>query len=205
MFRKEHHQWNLIFFLPGHVIESLLHKEESSLIFSAKKLNCIGEKFVPHTVCLLSEVNRYTAELSFGPSRNTFLRRAQMSTEVCIKLFTRRTIKCQDRRRRSLSISLNFYQTILESSLQMRFLFDITKLLLLIIDALILFPEKQRKTCLNSVEFPKKVTLLIIVKQKVQYNPQCCVTLPQVSLLFTLLPFITTWWHEISLLRRSFS
>ena len=64
------------------MIESLLHKEESSLIFSAKKLNCMGEKFVPQTVCLLSEVNRYTAELSFGSSRNTLSRRAQMSTEI---------------------------------------------------------------------------------------------------------------------------
>ena len=35
MFRNEH-RWNLIFFLAWHVIESLLHKEESSLIFSAK-------------------------------------------------------------------------------------------------------------------------------------------------------------------------
>ena len=74
----------------------------------------------------------------------------------------------------------------------MRFLFDIKKLLLLIIDALTLFLEKQRTTCLNSVEFPKKVTLLITVKQKVQYNLQRCVTPPQVSLLFTLLHFITT-------------
>ena len=45
----------------------------------------------------------------------------------------------------------------------MRFLFDIKKLLLLIIDALTLFPEKQRMTC-SSSEFPKKVTLLITVK-----------------------------------------
>ena len=147
MFRKEH-RWNLIFFLTGHVIESPVHKEESSLIFSAKKLNCIGEKFVPQTVCLLSEVNRYAAELSFGSSRNTLSRRAQMSTEVCVKLFTRRRIKRRDRWRRSLSIGLNFYQTILESSPQTRFLFDIKKLLLLIIDALTLFPEKQRTTCL---------------------------------------------------------
>ena len=74
----------------------------------------------------------------------------------------------------------------------MRFLFDIKKLLLLIIDALTLFLEKQRTTCPNSVEFPKKVTLLITVKQKVQYNLQRWVTPPQVSLLFTLLRFITT-------------
>ena len=51
-----------------------------------------------------------------------------MSTEICTKLFTRRRIKLQDRRS-SFSISLNFYQTILESSLQTRFMFDIKKLL----------------------------------------------------------------------------
>ena len=153
------------------MIESLLHNEESSLIFSAKKLICIGEKFVPQTVCLLSEVNRYTAEFSFGSSRNTLSRRAQMSTEVCLKLFTRTRIKRRDKQRRSPSIRLRFYQTILESSLQTRFLFDIKKLLLLITDALTLFPEK-RSICLNSVEFPKKVTLLVLitVKQKLQYN-----------------------------------
>ena len=150
---------------------------------SAKKLNCI----VPQTVCLLSKVNRYTAELSFGSLLNTLSRRAQMSTEVSIKLFTRRRIKRQDRRRCSVSISLNFYQTILESSLQTKFLFNIKKLLSLIIDAQTLFP-----VCPNSVKFRKKVTLLITVKQKVQYNQQCCVTPPQVSLLFTLLRFITT-------------
>ena len=111
---------------------------------SAKKLNCI----VPQTVCLLSKVNRYTAELSFGSLLNTLSQRAQMSTEVSIKLFTRRRIKCQDRRRCSVSISLNFYQTILESSLQTKFLFNIKKLLLLIIDAQTLFPGKQRTTCL---------------------------------------------------------
>ena len=57
MFRNEH-QWNLIFFLAWHVIESHLPKEESSLIFSAKKLICIGEKCVPQTTCLSSEVNK---------------------------------------------------------------------------------------------------------------------------------------------------
>ena len=94
MFWNEH-RWNLIFFLAWYVIESLLQEEESSLIFSAKKLICIGVKSVPRTACLLSEVNKYTAELSFGSSRNTLSRRAQMSTEICIKLFTRWTIKCE--------------------------------------------------------------------------------------------------------------
>ena len=57
MFRNEH-RWNLIFFLAWHVIESHFFKEESSLIFSAKKLICIGEKFVPQTACWWSEVNK---------------------------------------------------------------------------------------------------------------------------------------------------
>ena len=56
----------------------------------------------------------------------------QMSTEICTKLFSRRRIKRQDRRR-SFSISLNFYQTILESSLQTRFMLDIKKLLLMML------------------------------------------------------------------------
>ena len=54
------------------MIENSLHKEELSLIFSAKKLFCVCEKFVPQTACLLSEVNKYTAELLFGSSHNTF-------------------------------------------------------------------------------------------------------------------------------------
>ena len=57
MFRNEH-RWNLIFFLAWHVIESHFLKEESSLIFSAKKLICIGERFVPQTACWWSEVNK---------------------------------------------------------------------------------------------------------------------------------------------------
>ena len=122
-------------------MESHLHKEESLLIFSAKKLICIGEKSVPQTACLSSEVKKYTAELSFGSSRNTLSRRAQMSTEICTKLFTRRRIKRRDRRR-SFSISLNFYQTILESSPQTRFMFDIKKLLL--IDALTFIPGETQ-------------------------------------------------------------
>ena len=54
------------------MIENPLHKEELSLIFSAKKLVCVREKSVPQTACLLSEVNKYTAELLFGSSHNTF-------------------------------------------------------------------------------------------------------------------------------------
>ena len=166
MFQNEH-WWNLIFFLAWQVVESLLHKEKSSLIVSAKKLICIGEKSVPQTACLLSEVKKYTAELSFGSSRNTLSRRAQMSTEICTKLFTRRRIKRRDRRR-SFSISLNFYQTILESSPQTRFMFDILKKLLLI-NALTFIPGETQddplRIAIDLPEFrriPKAVTLLII-------------------------------------------
>ena len=171
MFQNEH-WWNLIFFLAWHVVESLLHKEKSSLIVSAKKLTCIGEKSVPQTACLLSEVEKYTAELSFGSSRNTLSRRAQMSTEICTELFTRRRIKRRDRRR-SFSISLNFYQTILESSPQTRFMFDIKKLLL--VDALTFITGQTQddplRIAIDLPEFrriPKAVTLLITAKQKVQ-------------------------------------
>ena len=82
MFRYEHRS---NFFLAWHVIESHF-REESLLIFLAKKLICIGDKFVPQTACLSSEVNNYTAELSFGASRNILSRRAQMSTEICITI-----------------------------------------------------------------------------------------------------------------------
>ena len=87
MFWNEH-QSN--FFFAWHVIESHF-KEELSLIFLAKKFIWTGEKFVPQTACLSSEVNKCTAELSFGSSRNILSWRAQMSTEICIKLFTRTT------------------------------------------------------------------------------------------------------------------
>ena len=53
-----------------------------------------------------------------------------MSTEICIKTFTRRRIKHRNRQH-SFSISLNFYQTFLELSPQTRFMFDKKKLLLI--------------------------------------------------------------------------
>ena len=81
MFRNEHRS---NFFFACHVIESHF-KEESLLTFLAKKLICIGEKFVPQTGCLSSEVNKYIVELSFRSLRNILLRRAQnlMSAEIC--------------------------------------------------------------------------------------------------------------------------
>ena len=109
------------FSLPGTWSKVSSTKKNNAKYFRVKKL--IWGKSVPQTACLSSEVNKYTAELSFGSSRNTLSGRAHlMSTEICIKLFTRR------RDRQSwFSISLNFYQTILESSPQTRFMFDIKK------------------------------------------------------------------------------
>ena len=87
-----------ILFVARHVIESLLHKwEETSLN--------ISEKFVPQTAHLSSEDNKYTAELSFGSSRNTISWKGLLtSTEIRIKLFTRRRILSADINLRSGSI-----------------------------------------------------------------------------------------------------
>ena len=196
-----------IFFLAWHVIESLLHKEESSLIFSAKKLICIGEKSVPQTACLSSEVKKYTAELSFGSSRNTLSRRAQMSTEICTKLFPKKD------RWRSFSISLNFYQTMLKSSPQMRFTFDVKKLLL--IDELTFIPgetqDDQLRIANDLREFcwiPKAGHITDYSKAEstgVEYDLQRFVT-PKLSfLLFRFVAFHYHLWHEINLLLCSFS
>ena len=57
-----------------------------------------GEKFVPQTAYSSSEVNKYTAELSFGSSRNTLYRE---------RLIKKEDFKRRDRRR-SFSISLVF-------------------------------------------------------------------------------------------------
>ena len=69
------------------------------------------------------------------------------------KLFTRRRIKRRERRR-SFSISLNFYQTILKSSPQTRFMFDIKKLLL--VDALTFIPgETQDDPLRIAIDLPE--------------------------------------------------
>ena len=64
-----------MFFISWHVIESLLHKAETLLTFLAKSL-------FHKIACLLSEVNKYTGELSFGSLCNTWSQSAQMSTEL---------------------------------------------------------------------------------------------------------------------------
>ena len=189
MFRNEH-RWNLIFSLAWHVIKSLLHKEEFSLIFLAKKLICIGEKSVPQTVCLLLEVNKYTAELSFGSSRNTLSRSAQISTEICIKLFTRRRIKRRDRWR-SFSISINFHPAILESSPQTRLLFHVRHKEITIYQCTNIYSRRNTgrpiENCDRFARIPlnsesMQVTLLITAKQKVQYDRNVAL-LHQLSLL----------------------
>ena len=138
--------------------------------------------------CLLSEVNKYTAELSFGSSRNTSSRRAQISTEICIKLFTRRRIKRWDRRC-SFSISLNFHQAILELSRQTRIMFDIKKLLF--INALTLIPGETQddllRTAIDLPEFrriPKACGSHYWLQQSRKYSTTCNVALlHQLSLL----------------------
>ena len=175
-----------------------------SKVSSTKKNRRIGEKSVPQTACLLSVVNKYTAELSFGSSRNTLSRRAQISAEICIKLFTRRRIKCRDRRR-SFSISLNFHQAILESSPQTRFMFDIKKLLFM--NALTFIPG-ETQNCDQFAQIPSnsqsmQVTLLITAKQKVQYDLQRCITPPTQFVIVSLC--CVSLRHEINLLQRSFS
>ena len=136
--------------------------------------------------------NNYTAELSFASASNTLSRRAQMSTEICTKLFTRRRIKRRDRRR-SFSISLNFYQTILESSPQTRFMFDIKKLLNRC--ANIYSRRNTGRPVENCDRFarriPKAGHITDYSKAEstgVEYDPQRCVT-PQLS--FLLFHFVT--------------
>ena len=67
------YQWNLIFFVGRHVIKSLQRRNVAKYF---QQRSWFGEKFVPQTAYLSSEVNKYTAELSFGSSRNTLSRRA---------------------------------------------------------------------------------------------------------------------------------
>ena len=67
--------WNLTFFVTRHLIKSLLHKERN-VAKNFRQRSWFGEKFVPQTAYLSSEVNKYTAELSFGSSRFTLSRRA---------------------------------------------------------------------------------------------------------------------------------
>ena len=174
-------------------------QEISSLMFLAKKLICFGKTSVPQTACLLSEVNKYTAELSLGSSRNTLSQRAQMSTEICIKLFTRRRIKRQDRRR-SFSISLNFYQTILESSPQTRFMLDIKKFN--IINRCANIYSWRNTGWPRAVEYCNWFARIPSNSQSrshywlVQvYGTKCNVALLHNSVChcFTLLRFITTW------------
>ena len=133
---------------------SILLPTTWSKVSSTKKKCCwyfrqrswCGKKSLPQTACLLSKVNKYTAELSVGSSCNTLSRRSQMSTEICIKSFTRRRMKRRDRQH-SFSISLHFYHTFLESSLQTRFMFDKKKLLL--INALTFIPAETQDVLLR--------------------------------------------------------
>ena len=57
-----------------------------------------GEKSIPQTAYLSSEVNKYTAKLSFGSYiTQHFITKGSLSTftEICIKLFTRRILSAE--------------------------------------------------------------------------------------------------------------
>ena len=75
-------------------------------------------------------------------SRNTLSRRAhykRLQKFAYLAIYKKEDFKRQDRRN-SFSISLNFCQTILESSPQTRFMFSIKKLFIILIDALKFIP-----------------------------------------------------------------
>ena len=119
-----------------------------------------------------------------------------MSTAICTKLFTRRRIKRWDRWS-CFSISLNFYQTILELSPQTRFMFSIKKFLL--INVLTFIPGETQDYPLRiamdlpeSGRIPKAGHITDYSKAEskgVEYELQGCVT-PQLSfLLFRFVAF----------------
>ena len=90
-----------------------------------------GEKSIPQTAYLSSEVNKYTAKLSFG----SYIAQHFITTGLIINIYRnlhKAVYKKEDFKRRdrwrSFSISLNFYQAILHPSPQTRFMFDIKKL-----------------------------------------------------------------------------
>ena len=160
------------------------------------------------SACLLSEVNKYTAELSLGSSRNTLSRRAQMSTEICIKLFTRRRIKGRDKRR-SFPISLIFYQTILESSPQTRFMFDINKFN--IINRCANFYSRRNTGCDRFARIPSNSQSRSYYWLQQSRKYRC--TVQGATLCYSTTQFVIvslccilfSLRHEINLLRRSFS
>ena len=100
---------------------SLVHKElESSLIYSAKKLICIGEKFVPQTACLLSELNKNTAELSFGSSRTFISKDSNVNRNLhnvfyCSILFL---IRAKQEKRQRKKKSLQRYRALSDNCLE---------------------------------------------------------------------------------------
>ena len=72
------------------MIESLLHKEETDRQYFRGKFDLARSLFNKQsdfngTLLEVNKIQRLSAKLSFGSLRNTLLRWAQMSTEICIK------------------------------------------------------------------------------------------------------------------------
>ena len=132
-----------------------------------------------------------------------------MSTDICIKLFTRRRIKRD--RWSSFSTSLKFYQTILQSTPQKRI--HVRHREVIINRWANIY--SQRNTGRPAENCDQLAWILsnsqrrsqYWLKQSRKYSTTCIVALLHNSLCccFTFLHFITMWWHEINLLRCSFS
>ena len=90
-------------FLAWHVIESLLHKKELLLIFSAKKLICIGDKSVPQTACLFS--GRRPPDWQSRPGTEAALASRQNSNINWLRSqWTQKDVALKDYRRRNMAL-----------------------------------------------------------------------------------------------------
>ena len=119
------YRWKLIFFVARQVIESLLHE-----IFSAKKLILARNPFHKQRIYHQKSIN---TQQSFRLGRTSLYREGLIIPVNIYRNLHKAVYKKEDfkrlDRRRSFSInSLNFYQAILQSSPQTRFMFDIKKL-----------------------------------------------------------------------------
>ena len=118
------YRWNLNFFIAW---SSLLHKEETLLNILGKEVD-LARNLFPKKRIYHKSINLHQS-VSLG-RRATLHREGLMNVNRNSHkaVYKKEDFKCLDRRR-SFSISLNVCQTILESSRQMRSMFDVKKLL----------------------------------------------------------------------------
>ena len=136
------------------------------LIFSAEKL--IWREICSTTSVFIIRLNKYTAEPSFGSSRNFIAKDSLTSSKIYINaVYKNENFKRRDGRR-SFSISLNFHQTILESSPQTRFMFDIKNLLKLIDYSGRNSTGRHVENCDRFARIPSKVTFTILLQVEVK-------------------------------------